>query len=152
MIKFRDYEPEGQKSEWSDLGEAGKKDRGNSGHNLSYVRDFILHSDRTRREAPLKKVLNALAGDFVYADLFSQFAHPLKDDLSIDFGIEGVVLPHTHIVPRMNLCALLPNKDIAGTDNLTAVSLDPESLPRAVPAVSGTSSRFLVCHDCSSLF
>jgi hypothetical protein len=96
------------------------------------------------------KLLHALRSNFIDTHLFSQFAQALKGDLPIDLGIEGVILPYAHVVPGMDLGAFLPNQDIAGADNLAAISLDPKSLPRAVPAVSGAPSRFFVCHARSS--
>lgn len=102
-----------------------------AGYRSNIRRDFIpsLQPKRSKDEAPLHELLHVLRSNFINAHLFSQLAQTLKGDLPIDFGIEGVIFSYTHVVPGMDLGALLPNQDIAGADNLPPYRLIPNLCP-----------------------
>jgi hypothetical protein len=43
--------------------------------------------------------------------------------------------------------AYLPDQDAAGLDNLTGKPFYSKTLTGAIPAVSGTSTGFFMCHN-----
>ncbi len=65
----------------------------------------------------------------------------------IDFGEQGVVLAHAHILAGMEAGAELTDKDVARLYELASVALDSATLSPAVTSVSSASTCLLMCHD-----
>src|SRR6185436_4861008 len=80
------------------------------------------------------------------ADEFAEAATVAVHDDSRHLGEERVVLAPADVEARFDDRAALPNQDGAAGDVLASVGLHAESLGIAVPAVSGATACFLVCH------
>jgi hypothetical protein len=65
---------------------------------------------------------------------------------------ERVVTACAYVVTSMIGASTLTNEDIPSPNNFTAEFLNTEALSRAVSSVSGTSYRFLMCHDITLKF
>ncbi len=66
--------------------------------------------------------------------------------MSLDQGKKGVVLADADTDTGMELGAALANKDIAGENQLTTVTLDAKPFRFRVAAVTGTAACFFMCH------
>jgi hypothetical protein len=60
---------------------------------------------------------------------------------------ESVITPSSYVVTSVICASTLTNEDIPRANNFAAKLLNTEALSRAVSSVSGTSYRFLMCHD-----
>jgi hypothetical protein len=81
------------------------------------------------------------------ADPFSVFSPTFEGHYPVFFGKKGVVLSQSDIFTGMEPGPYLSHQDAAGLDNLTAKPFYSKTLTGAIPAVSGTSTGFFMCHD-----
>src|SRR5215831_2403921 len=70
----------------------------------------------------------------------------LVNDLAADFGEQRMILAHGDIGAGEDFGPALSHQDIARKNDLAAVTLDAEPLPRRVAPVARRAARFLVCH------
>jgi hypothetical protein len=63
-----------------------------------------------------------------------------------DPGVERVVAPFADVQARMELCAALADEDAPGGHDLSAETLDSQTLGVAVTTVSGTADTFFMSH------
>lgn len=61
---------------------------------------------------------------------------PFELDQTIYLGKQGIVSAHADVFARMDARPVLPDQDASSPNNLTGEALHPETLARAVPAVS----------------
>ena len=60
----------------------------------------------------------------------------LETDDAVDLGVKGIILTDTDVGAGMEMSAALPDKDIAGENELTVSALGPKTLglgPTTVP-------------------
>jgi len=66
---------------------------------------------------------------------------------SINESEESVITSSAYVVTSVIGASTLANEDISCSNNLSAVLLNTKALTLTVSSVSGTSYRFLMCHD-----
>jgi hypothetical protein len=66
---------------------------------------------------------------------------------SINESEESVITTSAYVVTSVVCASTLTNEDISCSNNLSAVLLNTKALTLTVSSVSGTSYRFLMCHD-----
>jgi hypothetical protein len=71
----------------------------------------------------------------------------LELNYTVSESEERVITSSAYVVTSVIGASALKNKDISGANNFTAELLNTSSLSIAVSSVSGTSYRFLMCHD-----
>jgi hypothetical protein len=71
----------------------------------------------------------------------------LELNYTVSESEERVITSSAYVVTSVIGASALTNKDISGANNFTAELLNTSSLSIAVSSVSGTSYRFLMCHD-----
>ena len=69
----------------------------------------------------------------------------LKTDDAVDLGEKGIILADADIGAGMEVSTALPDKDIAGEDELTVSALGPQTLGFAFTTVTGTTNALLMC-------
>jgi len=81
----------------------------------------------------------------------SSFSVSELDD-TVASGKESVVLADSHIPPRVELCAALPDDNAASVNRLSRKNLYPEPLGVGVAAVLCRAATFSLRHLSPSLF
>lgn len=71
----------------------------------------------------------------------------LELNYTVSESEERVITSSAYVVTSVIGASALTNKDISGSNNFAAEFLNTKSLSSAVSSVSGTSYRFLMCHD-----
>ena len=75
------------------------------------------------------------------------FESLLELNNSINESEESVITTGAYVGASVVCASTLTNKDISCSNNLSAVLLNTKALTLTVSSVSGTSYRFLMCHD-----
>jgi hypothetical protein len=71
----------------------------------------------------------------------------LELNYTVNESEERVITASTYVVTSVIRASTLTNENISRTNNLSAVLLNAKALALTVSTVSGTSYRFLMCHD-----
>ena len=62
-------------------------------------------------------------------------------------GEQSVIVTAAHIVAGVEMSAALTDDDLAGLDELTAKTLNAQTLSIRIAAVAGGTKTLLVCHS-----
>jgi hypothetical protein len=81
----------------------------------------------------------------VDADLFAVFVFALKLYLTVHKGEKGIVRTFADIVARMEMCAALPDKNVAGKHKLTVSPLNAKPFGLGIAAVTGGTHSLFMC-------
>jgi hypothetical protein len=71
----------------------------------------------------------------------------LELNYTIDESEERIITPRPNVIAGVIGASALTNEDISCSNNLTTELLNTKALSLTVSSVSGTSYRFLMCHD-----
>src|SRR5215216_1861400 len=82
----------------------------------------------------------------VNAGLLAVLGSVLKTDRAVDEREQGVIAPHSDIVPGADRRPTLPNDNCTSEHHLSVAPLHAEALAGAVAAVTGAAHSLLVSH------
>lgn len=89
---------------------------------------------------------HASTNDRLDTHLFPRATETFEFYDTVRFGKQGIVFPHTHVIPGVNSRSELAYQDISRNNRLPAVPLGAPPLAVTIPTVSGATPCFFMCH------
>lgn len=107
---------------------------------------MVKQNKRLLNRAAFCDMLDLLCQILVDGHALAVTAEGLKADCAIDKGEQRIIAAFADIDARMDMCAALPDKNVAREDELSICTLGPKTLGFTITAVLRRTDAFFMCH------